>query len=472
MDNFHSLPTIFLLSSNPLFYPPKRILNLFSLFRSAILSKSTREKREKMKKTPKKPQKTSLIKKALITLGLITAPILSSATTSQPKTKSATKAKVTAKAKINTADTHNLDSTLLNDPDLFLRHQTDNKALLEALEPQNDSAEIRILALKNDSLTDKNINESQRLKLDKSLNSKINTLIKHHSFETDSVALDSAWNRLCSLEEKMLQFIAHFEDLKVRAYRVHPKDPWTYGYGFTYNERGKPVKPGDRIYSVKHLLLVWSQIVRGGHTERPKDIKQLNQCLFGELCQILPINQMTDEEIIANASFRYNGRPTFLKEKDGKSNYATLMYRYVITKDKEDLDTLISLHEKYCHSAGKVLGGLQKRRAVEELGLSNQVRLVLSQEERDSLPEDLRDKALVLKDLTVGASHDLALSVIKDPEEYLNKVTEVKGDTMEVQLQKKLQSIQYVQKPKQKPKAPTKTNQPTSLRVRRGTRGK
>lgn len=422
----------------------------------------------------KKPQKTSLIKKALVTIGLIAAPVIAHGANSQPKGKSAAKARTAVRAKADVTETHDADTALLNNPDLFLRHQADNKALLEALETQTDSAEIRILTLKNDSLTDDKMSEKQRLQLDKSLNTKINTLIKNHSFETDSVALDSAWNRLCSLEEKMLQFIAHFEDLKVRAYRVHPKDPWTYGYGFTYNERGKPVRPGDRIRSVDHLLKVWSQIVRGGHTERPKDIKQLNQCLFGELCQTLPINQMTDEQIIANASFRYNGNPTFLKEKNGKSNYATLMYRYVITQDKEDLDTLRNLHERYCHSAGKVFGGLQKRRAVEAncFSIDKDICLVLSQEERDSLPEDLRDKALVLKDLTIGASHDLALSVIKDPEEYLNKVTEVKGDTMEVQLQKKLQSIQYVQKPKQKPKAPNKTNQPTSLRVRRGTRGK
>mgnify|MGYP002868269685 CR=1 FL=1 len=240
----------------------------------------------------------------------------------------------------------------------------------------------------------------------------------------------------------------------------------------TVDENGKKLKRGARIRSVDHLLKIWSRIVRNGNTERPKNIKDLNQCLFGELCQLLPINYMSDEEIIANTSFRYNGNPKFLKEKDGKSNFATLMYRYVITRDSNDLDTLLNLHEKYCHSAGKVFGGLQKRRAVEANCFAEKMYLVLSQEEKDSLPEYARDKALVLRDLTVGASGSLDVATIKNAEEYLNKVTEIKGDTMEIQLQKKLMNMQYQPKPKPKTKAPVKTNQPTTVRVRRGVRGK
>ena len=417
-------------------------------------------------------KKTNILKKTLITLGLITAPVLSNAATSQPKGKSHPKAKTTVNIKADVEETHSVDSTILTEPNLFLRHQECNRLLLQTLECRTDSAEIRILTAQNDSLSDKNLSETQKSRLDKSLTNKINALIKNHSFETDSVALDTAWNRLCGLEEKMLQFIAHFEDLSVRTYRVHPKDPLTYGYGFTVDENGKKLKPGARIRSVDHLLKIWSRIVRDGHTERPKNMRELNQCLFGELCQLLPINFMTDEEIIANTSFRYNGRPNFLREKDGKSNYATLMYRYAITKDREDLDTLLNLHERYCHSAGKVLGGLQKRRAVEANCLADEIYLVLSNEERDSLPEYAREKSLVLKDLTIGASHDLALSVIKNPEEYLNKVTEVKGDTLEMQLQKKLMHVQYTQAPKPKTKTPARTNQPTTVRVRRGVRGK
>ena len=417
-------------------------------------------------------KKTNILKKAIITIGLIAAPLFAHGSGNTPSKKSASKIKTAIKAKPVTFKAQDTDTLYLNNPEIFLRHQKNNQCLLTALKNQTDSTEIKILEIKNDSLTDENLSISQKARLDKSLTNKINALIKNHSFETDSVALDTAWNRLCGLEEKMLQFIAHFEDLRVRAYRVHAKDPWTYGYGFTYNEHGKPVKPGDRIRSVEHLLQVWSQTVRGGHTERPQNIKELNQCLFGELCQVLPINQMTDEQIIANASFRYNGRPTFLREKNEKTNYATLMYRYVMTKDKEDLDTLLNLHERYCHSAGKVLGGLQKRRAVEENGLADKIRLVLSQEEKEALPDSLQEKTIVLRDLTVGASHDLALSVIKDPEEYVNKVAEVKGDTVEVQLQKKLQSLQYRQAPKHKATPTTKSNRLPVVRIRRSPKEK
>ena len=413
--------------------------------------------------------KLKKIKQAIVAIGLTAAPILTPAHAATPKSKSAAKPKIENKFSADTLEQDNTTDSVVAKAQKILHQQQNNQLLLNTLAANADSAQIKILATQNDSLTQNKLSEQEKLRINRSLTAKINNMIKHHTIETDSVALDSAWNRLCGLEEKMLQFVAHFEDLRISTYRVHSKDPLTYGYGFTVDENGKPLKPGARIRSVKHLYQVWGRCVRNGHTERPKTTRELSQCLFGEMCQLLPINQMTDEQIIASGSFRYNGRPTFLKEKDGKSNYSTLMYRYAITLEPEDLDTLINLHARFCHSAGKIYPGLQKRRAVEASCIAGDIRLVLSQEEKDSLPEDLQEKALVLRELTVGASCSLDMATIKNAEEYINKVTEIKGDTVETQIQKHF----YMQAaPRPKAKAPVKTNQPSTVRVRRGTRGK
>lgn len=409
-------------------------------------------------------KKIKVLKKALFALGLTTAPAaVPVETTAAPNVQ-----KITVVPNQKTTNKTE-DSLSFNDVFLF-DQQVSNRVLLSSMAENLDSMQLQILSNQNDSLSSHELEEVNRLKLSHSLTNKINSFIQTRTFVTDTLELDSAWNRLCGLETKMLQFIAHFEDIRARAYFDKKSKKYTYAMGLTVDENGRPVTANSRIKSVEQLYKIWGQYVRHGAEERPHEKSQMDNCLFGIMCQTLPISKMTDEQIISSGSFAFNGGPKFLisfKHKQ-KSRFATLMYRYVHTMDSLDLDSLLKLHAEFCTSRGKEVLALQKRRAVEERAIAGDIYFVLSKEEKDSLPPALQKKALVLNELTVGASYNLDIPTIEDPEAYINKVSKIQGDTVTTKIQKQF----YVPTKKPQPKRSiSTTKQPNTIRVRRNIRG-
>lgn len=56
------------------------------------------------------------------------------------------------------------------------------------------------------------------------------------------------------------KFVANEEGFRAKAYRNHPKEPWTIGFGFTYYEDGSPVRPGDTMDKERALRFKQVQV--------------------------------------------------------------------------------------------------------------------------------------------------------------------------------------------------------------------
>lgn len=144
------------------------------------------------------------------------------------------------------------------------------------------------------------------------------------------------------MTEKGKGLIRQFEGCKLVAYKC-PAGKWTIGYGNRYYADGTPVKEGDKIDQATANQL-FDLIVADFE-------KQVKMILGGTLCATLP-----KEAIDALISIAYNiGVDAFAK--------STLLKR--IKADKNNLGGIEDGFLMWVKSGGKVLNGLQRRRAAE-----------------------------------------------------------------------------------------------------------
>ena len=144
------------------------------------------------------------------------------------------------------------------------------------------------------------------------------------------------------MTEKGKGLIRQFEGCKLVAYKC-PAGKWTIGYGSTFYADGTPVKEGDKIDQATANQL-FDLIVADFE-------KQVKMILGDTLVATLP-----KEAVDALISIAYNiGTGNFSK--------STLLKR--IKADKNNLGGIEDGFLMWVKAGGKVLNGLQRRRAAE-----------------------------------------------------------------------------------------------------------
>lgn len=144
------------------------------------------------------------------------------------------------------------------------------------------------------------------------------------------------------MTEKATQLIRKYEGCSLIAYKC-PAGKWTIGYGSTFYADGTPVQEGDKIdqETANRLLDITIE----------KFEKQVRLLLGDTLLVTLP-----KEAIDPLISFAFNvGTGAFAK--------STLLKK--IKLNKLDFDGIEAAFMMWVKSNGKVLKGLQKRRATE-----------------------------------------------------------------------------------------------------------
>jgi lysozyme len=139
------------------------------------------------------------------------------------------------------------------------------------------------------------------------------------------------------LNEKGKDLIKFYEGCKLVAYKCSAaKD--TIGYGNTFFEDGKPVKPGDKITQ-----------------ERANELFEIIAKEFADKVAPLVKSAVTPNQFAALTSFAYNAgignlkSSTLLKKVNANPNDPTIALEFA----------------KWDKAGGKVLAGLTKRRAAE-----------------------------------------------------------------------------------------------------------
>ncbi len=139
------------------------------------------------------------------------------------------------------------------------------------------------------------------------------------------------------LNDKGKDLIKLFEGCKLVAYKCSAaKD--TIGYGNTFYEDGKPVKPGDKITQ-----------------ERANELFEIIAKEFADKVAPLVKSSVTPNQFAALTSFAYNAgignlrNSTLLKKVNANPNDPSIALEFA----------------KWDKAGGKVLAGLTKRRASE-----------------------------------------------------------------------------------------------------------
>jgi lysozyme len=139
------------------------------------------------------------------------------------------------------------------------------------------------------------------------------------------------------LNEKGKDLIKFYEGCKLIAYKCSAaKD--TIGYGNTFFEDGKPVKPGDKITQ-----------------ERANELFEIIAKEFADKVAPLVKSLVTPNQFAALTSFAYNAgignlkSSTLLKKVNANPNDPSIALEFA----------------KWDKAGGKVLAGLTKRRAAE-----------------------------------------------------------------------------------------------------------
>lgn len=175
--------------------------------------------------------------------------------------------------------------------------------------------------------------------------------------ESDTVEIevnnDSAeFKKFKEAEYDMLCLIAHFEDVKARAYWDPNGRVWTIGIGNTVHYSGRPVRSSDRIQNKDELMRYFSH-----HVEK---------YIFTDMQKYLPMAKMSKSDIAALGSLFYNTGSGILYNKDKTPSEFCRNLCEWFNKKSASKAKITAYMENKVFSGGKRLDQLVKRRAVEE----------------------------------------------------------------------------------------------------------
>lgn len=236
--------------------------------------------------------------------------------------------------------------------------------------------EHKIDSVKNDSVQivdlAKNTNSADTLSHAQALREKI--LTDSLAFTTDSIPIDSIANNISesmdsipvdsvannvpegfdpkTFDQNMFDafcLIAHFENIKMKAYRLSMEKHYTIGIGFTRDENGRPVKAGSRIKDADQLMRKFTQEISDIDTYIDK---------------YLVVDSMLPQEKAAIRSIAFNCGPGVIEKM------APAINEYCTSRDDPDrhqeaYNIVRNEFMKRRTAKGKILEPLEKRRYCE-----------------------------------------------------------------------------------------------------------
>jgi lysozyme len=142
-----------------------------------------------------------------------------------------------------------------------------------------------------------------------------------------------------------IELIKKYEGFRANSY-VCPAGVSTIGYGSTYYANNRPVRLGETITHERAEQLLWIEISK----------------LATVLAMKIPTwKSMTSNQRQALVSFAYNFGPNFYNSS-GFASISKLCRTQLDWHDPSEVHRVFGL---YCKANGKILLGLQKRRASE-----------------------------------------------------------------------------------------------------------
>lgn len=247
-----------------------------------------------------------------------------------------------------------------------------------------------------------------------------------NTITTDSVSLDSLLyekrlNLLRESRKDMLLLIAHFENVKARAYWDKVAKKFSIGLGFTQKKDGSNVTAHTVIRTEDELMDYW---------ERYTEDK-----MFPTMAKYLLIEESDHQQRVALGSIAFNCgagiyRQYIPQTKEYEpSRFAETLNTFFKTKDSIYLNKSVFTFEQYIKSRGRVINALEKRRRIEGDIFAHKIMLI----NRDTIANidstntngdvSLPENSIDLNQTIIGASYSIG-NLPEDSTELATKIRE------------------------------------------------
>ncbi len=229
------------------------------------------------------------------------------------------------------------------------------------------------------------------------------------SLPSDSTIYETRLRLLRESKKDMLLLIAHFEDVKARAYWDNVAKIYSVGFGFTRKKDGSRVNSRTVIHSEEELMEYWECFAE--------------ENMFPIMAKYLAIEKTDNQERAALGSTAFNcGAGIYKKSReDAPSKYAETLNTFFETRDSIYLNKAIYTLEQYCKSRGKIITPLKKRRRLEADILAHKIIIVNSDTLTDSLA--FPKNAIDLNKTIIGATTSIG-NLPLDSTELATKIRE------------------------------------------------
>lgn len=229
------------------------------------------------------------------------------------------------------------------------------------------------------------------------------------SIPSDSTVYETRLRLLRESKKDMLLLIAHFEDVKARAYWDDVAKIYSVGFGFTRKKDGTKVNSRTVIRSEDELMEYWERFSEDN--------------MFPIMAKYLAIEKTDHQERVSLASTAFNcGAGIYKKSKeDAPSKYAETLNAFFETGDSVYLNKAVYTLEQYSKSRGRVIESLKKRRRLEADILAHKIIIVNSDTLTDSIA--FPPNAIDLNKTIIGATTSIGRLPI-DSAELATKIRE------------------------------------------------
>lgn len=210
-----------------------------------------------------------------------------------------------------------------------------------------------------------------------------------------------------SVEHDMLGLVAHCEGVKAKAYWDPNGKVWTIGFGNTIRPDGKPVTRYDFIKSEKELFDYFRIHIEGK--------------MYEDMEKYLPMDKMSNAELVAMGSFLYNCGSGVLRKKNGElSEFGQTAVDYFTTHSDTAKTKLAKLMDKKVTAKGKVLPQLVKRRELEKRILFGDIVICNDNSQTG-------ENVLNLSEISLGGIYSIGSTIPKDTALLCDKLESVRG---------------------------------------------